>query len=127
MVMLKICAVALAAVIIIALIKMYKPELTVEVTLCAGLILLYFLLGSLKEGLGFIAGIYDELSYGREYFPIIIKVLVIAYITEFAVALCQDAGEKSIANKVELAGKVSVFFAAMPVFVSLLNLLNGLI
>ena len=125
--LLKICAIGIAALIIISIVKTYKPEFTVEVTLCAGMILLYFILDSLKYGFGFIADIYEDLSYGKEYFPIILKVLGIAYITEFAAAICQDAGEKSIASKVELAGKIAIFFAAIPVFTSLLDLLNSLI
>ena len=125
--LLKICAIGIAALIIISIVKTYKPEFTVEVTLCAGMILLYFIIDSLKYGFGFIANIYEDLSYGTEYFPIILKVLGIAYITEFAAAICQDAGEKSIASKVELAGKIAIFFAAIPVFTSLLDLLNSLI
>ena len=125
--LLKICAIGIAALIIISIVKTYKPEFTVEVTLCAGMILLYFIIDSLKYGFGFIADIYEDLSYGKEYFPIILKVLGIAYITEFAAAICQDAGEKSIASKVELAGKIAIFFAAIPVLTSLLDLLNSLI
>ena len=125
--LLKICAIGIAALIIISIVKTYKPEFTVEVTLCAGMILLYFIIDSLKYGFGFIADIYEDLSYGKEYFPIILKVLGIAYITEFAAAICQDAGEKSIASKVELAGQIAIFFAAIPVFTSLLDLLNSLI
>ena len=125
--LLKICAIGIAALIIISIVKTYKTEFTVEVTLCAGMILLYFIIDSLKYGFGFIADIYEDLSYGKEYFPIILKVLGIAYITEFAAAICQDAGEKSIASKVELAGKIAIFFAAIPVFTSLLDLLNSLI
>lgn len=126
-ILLKICAVGIVSLIIISLIKAYKPEFTVEVTLCAGIILLYFIIDSLKYSFEFIAQVYGQLSYGKEYFPIILKVLAIAYVTEFAVALCEDAGEKSISSKIELAGKVAIFFAALPVFTSLSDLLNGLI
>lgn len=125
--LIKICAVGIASLITISIVKAYKPEFTVEISLCAGLILLYLTIDSLKAGFGFISGIYEELSYGKEYFPIILKVLAIAYITEFTSAICQDAGEKSIASKIELAGKIAIFFAAIPVFTSLLKLLNNLI
>lgn len=125
--LLKICAIGIIAIIVISLIRTYKPELTVAVSLCAGIILLYFVIESLRYGFDYIQQLYNSLSYGREYFPIILKVLGIAYITEFAVALCQDAGERSIAGKIELAGKIAIFFAAIPVFTSLLNLLNSLI
>ena len=126
-VLLKLCAMGIAAVIIISLIKVYKPEFVVEVTLCASIILLYFILETLSYGITYILKIYNDINYGKVYFPIIIKVLTIAYVTEFAVAICQDAGEKSVASKIELAGKVGIFVAAIPVFNSLLTLLNNLV
>lgn len=123
----KIFAIALVAIIIISLIRAYKPEYVIEVTLCSSIILLYYIIQGLGVGLAYINHIYTDLTFGKSYFPVIIKVLAIAYITEFATALCQDAGEKSIAGKVELAGKIAIFFAAIPVFNSLLTLLNGLV
>lgn len=123
----KIFAIALVAIIIISLIRAYKPEYVIEVTLCSSIILLYYIIQGLSVGLAYINHIYTDLTFGKSYFPVIIKVLAIAYITEFATALCQDAGEKSIAGKVELAGKIAIFFAAIPVFNSLLTLLNGLV
>ena len=86
--LLKICAIGIAALIIISIVKTYKPEFTVEVTLCAGMILLYFIIDSLKYGFGFIADIYEDLSYGKEYFPIILKVLGIAYICLLYTSRC---------------------------------------
>ena len=123
----KIFALAITAVIIISLIKAYKPEFVIEVTICASIILLYFIIEALGYGITYINDIYERLTYGKSYFPVIVKVLAIAYVTEFAVAICQDAGEKTIASKVELAGKIAIFFAAIPVFDSLLSLLNSLV
>lgn len=125
--LLKICAAGIIAVVTTALIRQYKPELAAGVSVCASVIMLFFITDSLKEGLGFISEIYAKMSHGREYFPVILKVLGIAYVTEFAVAICSDAGEKAIAGKIELAGKIAVFFAAVPVFVSLLSLLDALL
>ena len=73
------------------------------------------------------AELYSRLTYGQEYFPIILKVLAIAYATEFTAALCEDAGEKSIGTKVQLAGKIAIFFAAIPIFTSLMKLLDSLV
>ena len=127
MMILKLCAIAVCAVILISLIRIYKPELTVEAVLCASLLLLFYIISSMKYGLTYLEDIYDDLSYGKTYFPIILKALGIAYVTEFTSAICQDAGEKSIAGKVELAGKIAIFFVALPIFTSLLELLNSLI
>ncbi len=125
--LLKIFAIAITAVILISILKTYMPQFVIPVTLAATILLLYLILDGLTYSFRYILDIYQSLSSGREYLPIILKVLGIAYVTEFAVALCQDAGEKSIANKIELAGKIAIFVAAIPVFSSLLNMLNGLI
>ena len=73
--MLKICAVGIVAVIIIILVKQYKPELATGVSICASVIMLFFIIGSLKEGFDFISDLYGRLSYGKEYFPIILKAV----------------------------------------------------
>lgn len=127
MMILKICAVAICAVILIALIRLYKPEFTVEAVLCASILLLFFLVGSIQESIGYLETIYEKLSYGKSYFPVVLKALGVAYLTEFTAAICIDAGEKAIAQKVELAGKLTIFFIALPVFHALLNLLSSLL
>lgn len=124
---LKICAIGIIGVMIVALIKNFKPELTVAAVVCTSIILLFYVLESLRYGFTYIESFYSRLTYGQEYFPIIIKVLAIAYATEFTAALCEDAGEKSIGSKVEMAGKIAVFFAAIPIFSSLIQLLDSLV
>ena len=97
--LLKICLIGLTSVILITLVKVYKPELSIEITICASIVMLIMIIDGLKGSFQYIIDIYNNLNTGKEYFPIILKVLGIAYVTEFAVALCQDAGEKTIASK----------------------------
>ena len=127
MMILKICGIAVICVILIALIKAYKPEFTIEAVLCASILLLFYVIGSIRYSFTYLEDIYDQMSYGKSYFPIISKALGIAYVTEFTSAICQDAGEKSIAGKVELAGKIAILLIALPVFTSLLDLLNSMV
>jgi len=124
---LKICLTAICAVILISLIRTYKPEFTVETVIATSILLIMFIIDDLKAGFAGLEYIYGELSHGKAYFPVIIKSLGIAYITEFTSELCIDAGEKSIAGKVELAGKIAIFLTALPVFTSLLELLTAII
>lgn len=123
---LKICAIAMVGIILIALIKTYKPEFTVEIIICVSVIILWAAADSLIYIFTYMENLYGQLSYGKEYFPVIIKALAIAYLTEFTASLCEDAGQKSIGTKVELAGKIAIFFVAIPVFTSLLDLLTSL-
>ncbi len=124
---LKIAALAFCAVILIVLVKNYKPELGMLTALACSLLILYFLIDSLKYAVAYISNLYNGLETGKTYFPIIIKVLAIAYITEFTSQLCKDAGETSIASKVELGGKIIIFCVAIPVFTSILNLVEQML
>ena len=81
----------------------------------------------LAEIFGFLQGIYDNVTYGRTFFPVILKVLAVAYITDFTAQLCRDAGEASIGSKVELAGKIIIFYLAMPILTAILELIKTLL
>ena len=100
----KLAALALFAVILIILVKNYKPEFGVLTALGCSLIILYYIIDSLRYSVAYLAELYDGLDYGKPYFPIIIKVLIIAYITEFTSQLCKDAGEIASRGKVWMGG-----------------------
>ncbi len=56
-------------------------------------------------------------SYGQ----VMLKVCGIGLITKTASEMCADAQEKSIAGKVELAGKTAIILCALPVVRTLLT------
>ncbi|MFR5069076.1 MAG: SpoIIIAC/SpoIIIAD family protein [Eubacteriales bacterium] len=43
------------------------------------------------------------------------------FLAQFAADACRDAGESSLASKVELAGKVAVILMALPLFEAIAN------
>ncbi len=45
----------------------------------------------------------------------ILKIIGIAYIAEFGAQVTRDAGQDSIASKIELAGKVLIMVMAIPI------------
>ena len=97
MAMIQVCLVAIASVLLISLIRSYKPEFTVLAVLGSSIVLLLLLLESVTNSFTHLVTLYENLSYGKTYFPVILKSLAIAYLTEFTSAICRDAGEKSIA------------------------------
>ena len=56
-----------------------------------------------------------------EYTIILIKTLGTCFLAQFAADACRDAGESSLASKVELAGKVAVILMALPLFEAIAN------
>ena len=109
--MLKICAIAVVGLVLIALIRSYKPEFTVEAVLCVSIILLYYALDSLRYGFVYMQNLYSRLTYGQEYFPIILKVLAIAYATEFTAA---PRSRRSRASSAKTALRSTAYAAKGP-------------
>ena len=61
------------------------------------------------------------------YIVILLKVIGICLLTEFAVNTCKDAGSQSIANNVSLAGKIMVTVTALPLYTDILNTVLSLL
>lgn len=68
-----------------------------------------------------------KMSVMEKLFPILLKVLAVAYIADFVAQVCKDAGEEAIGSKVELAGKIIIFYIAVPVMMSVLETLTKLL
>ena len=124
---LQIAGIAVSGMIMVSLVRAFKPEFAIYIVIATVIVILILCVTELTAVFQFLKSVYDEMSYGKEYFPIIIKVLVVAYLADFTAQLCNDAGEASIGNKVELAGKIIIFYLSLPILVSILELVNSMI
>ncbi len=123
----QVAAVALCGVIATSLIRQYKPEVAIYIIIATVLIIFAFVLYKLTSIFDFLSYIYNNLSYGKAFFPILLKILAVAYVADFVAQICKDAGEEAIGGKVELAGKVIIFYIAVPVMISVLETLTKLL
>ena len=124
---LKIVTLAMTGVILASLMKSVNKELSIYIVLATVIILVLSIIDELTDIFHFLEGIYDNITYGKVFFPVILKVLAAAYITDFAAQLCKDAGESAIGSKVELAGKVMIFYLAMPILTAILELIGSIL
>jgi len=47
--------------------------------------------------------------------------------TDLTSQLCKDAGESAIGSKVELAGKIIIFYLSIPILIAILDLVNSIL
>ena len=119
----KIAAIGIIACFIIALIKNRSPEFALYVSVIAGIIIFFVILGKLSAVFEFLKGYANRFDVNGIYMGTIFKMTGIAYISEFSSEICKDAGESGIASKIELAGKVMVAVLAVPIITTLLDLI----
>lgn len=117
----KIIGVGIIALIIIIIIKQYRPEFTIYVSLIAGAIILMLIMDKLSAIISLLSSLSSKTSINNEFLVLLIKITGIAFLTEFAVSICKDAGESALANKVDMGGKVIIISMSIPIIASLLE------
>ena len=119
----KIIGVGLVALILIIILKQYKPEFTIYASIIAGAIILLMVMDKLYSIINLLSNISQKAGIGNEFLKIILKITGIAILAEFATSICKDAGESAIATKIDIGSKVLIVSASIPIISSLLEVI----
>ncbi len=69
----------------------------------------------------------QKANVNNMYLETILKIIGIAYIAEFASQITKDAGQGTLASKIELAGKILILAMAIPILTVLIETVLNLI
>lgn len=119
----QIVGIGLIATILIVIIKDTKPEFTILISIVTGVIIFSMLLSKLSYVITAISTLSSKVDVNISYFNTILRIIGMAYIVEFAAQISRDAGQESIAMKIELAGKVMIMVLAIPILMALMDLI----
>ena len=117
----KIIGIGLISLIVIIIIKQYRPEFAVYVSLIAGALILVLVLDKKSGVINLLTNLANKTSINKDFIFLLIKITGIAFLTEFAVSICKDAGESAIATKIDMGGKVMIIAISIPIISSLLE------
>lgn len=116
-----ICVLAVVTVIIIVTLRPKNNEIAIMLGACCAVIILLNTLSQVSSIIGTINNIVAAADISINYVVILLKVVGICLLTEFAVNTCKDAGSQSLAGNVSLAGKIMVTITALPLYGDILN------
>lgn len=123
----KIAGIGIVGVMISSLLKRDKPEFSLIITIATGMILLVLVLSQMTS----VVTAFDDLIAGtgvdQSLFSGVLKIIGIGYLTEYSATICTDYGSNSVANKIQIAGKITIFLMALPIVKSLLSAVQSLI
>lgn len=123
----KIVGVSIFSVIMIIILKNYRPEMALVLSIITGIGIMLYAISKMSSVINVLNDLVSKSGVNKEFLLIIIKVIGIAYIVEFGKNVCIDAGQSSIATKLEMAGKVVIVVLTIPLISSLVNVLVGLV
>ena len=119
----KIIGIGLIALVIAIILKQYRPEYAIYVSIIAGVLILVLAMEKFSGIINLLKSISNKTYINKQFLGILLKITGIAIITEFAVSICTDAGEKAIASKIEIGSKVIIIAMSIPIISSLLELI----
>lgn len=104
-------------------VKSYRPELSLCISVATGVLIFLASAKGLGTVISEIQLMCENSGVNTEFFKVAMKVIAIAYVTEFASQVAKDSGESAISKKLEFAGKTTVLVIMMPVIRNLINVI----
>ena len=123
----KVIAVGIIAIIIVIIIKQYKPEFAIYISIITGAIILYMIFGKLQGIINLLQNIGSKAGVNSQFLSLLLKITGIAFFSEFAINICKDAGEGAIASKIDIGSKVIIVSMSIPIISSLLDVILKLL
>jgi len=117
----KVVAFAFIALFIVLIFKGRRDDLAIQVSIVAGILIFLFMVNKLTIIMGFLQTLANKANIDVIYINTVFKILGIAYLASFCSEICRDAGESSIAAKVEFSGKILILALAIPILMAVMQ------
>ena len=125
--MLKTALLGILTIIIAMAMRQGNAEYATFVSL-TGSILIAWIAVRLLDGItGSLERLERLLHLDMEYVGLLMKMIGVTYLSDFASSLCRDAGYSAVAGQIELVGKLTILTIGMPIVLALFELMVDMI
>jgi stage III sporulation protein AD len=123
----KIIGIAILTTFAYLILKPSKPEIATFVSIAGGIAVFLLFAHSLQTVVQSFTTIARRSGIENDIMLSLLKIIGIGYITEFSSAICTEAGNQNMAQKILLGGKVVILVLALPIISGLVEIVVGLI
>ena len=124
---LRIVSIAVIASIMCLFVSDDNKVFRIYISVAAGILILTMSSDYLLAAFNFISNVSNYSSIAPQYLEIIFKIIAIAYIAQFASDICADAGERSIAAKIEIASRFVIVYLSLPILINFFELVVSIL
>lgn len=117
----KVGLLGIVGVLIAVQFKAQKPEYGIYIGLAIGILIFCYVLKEFEAVIGQFDLVKKYLGGGERYLAVLLKVIGITYICEFSSGICKDAGYSTVAQQIEILGKLYVMFAGIPILLAVIE------
>ena len=117
----KIICISLAACILLSLLDTYSPQTKLPFLLGVVVSTAFVLLPSIRQVIQQISELANSAEYVSGPARVLIKCMLICFLSKTAADICVDCGQKLIASQIETAAKLTVIMVNIPLLVSIVS------
>lgn len=116
---LKVASIAVCGVLLAMFLKNAQSQMCIMISLAVSVIIVFYIAAKMSGIIMQITYLKKFVAVGGEYIELLIKIIGITYVTQFASDICRDNGYSAIAGQIEVFCKITVAAISMPVVVAL--------
>lgn len=123
--MIQVGILGVAGVLLAVQFKSGKAEYGIYISAALSLLIFFSILGRLEVITEAMRTIAAYISLDTAYMGTLVKMLGVTYIAEFSSSICKDAGYQTIAQQIEIFGKLAILVLSIPILMTLLKTIEG--
>ena len=121
-----ICGVLVGVLLAIKLKNLGSP-LWIYLSLALSLFVLFYIINRLSFVMDFLDGVMGDIGLESGYFEILIKIVGISYLCEFASNICKESGFLSVASQIEIGGKLTMLVMSTPILLAIVDTITSVL
>lgn len=126
-IIIKIVAIGLVTCLATLIVKPVRNDFAIFIAVAGGLVITFLVLDYLTDIFDVFKNIISSTGLSSNLYKLLIKIIAIGYLIEFAVGICSDTGNSSLGDKVLLGGKIVIMVMALPIITNILQIIIGLL
>ena len=119
--MLQLGILGVVGVLLALQLKSIRPEFSVYIGIVIGVFIFFSITEKVEELVNTMREILQMIDMNHSYLGLLFKMLGITYVAEFSSAICKDAGYQSVANQIEIFGKMTILVISRPFILALMK------
>ena len=122
-IIIKIVAIGLITCIATMIIKPVRSDFAVLIAILGGVIILFMVINYLTSIFAVFADLISTTGLNNNIYSLLLKIVGIGYLVEFASGICSDTGNSSLGDKILFGGKIVIMAMAFPIVVNILEII----
>lgn len=123
--MIKVAMIGVSGVLLAVVLKQQKNEYALYISLGAAVCILILAVNRLGVVIDAVEKLQNFIKIDGSFIKVLVKMIGITYVAEFASGLCKDAGYANVGTQIEMFAKFSIMALSMPVLLALIETIEG--